>query len=228
MIAPVRHRRVRVMSCKPGDVVYVVASRDGTAQLAELPDAQAALVALDPDDGAVSAVVGGFDFYNNKFNRATQARRQPGSGFKPFLYSCALDHGFTPASIVLDAPIAYDDPDQEKIWRPKNSEGEADFEGPMRLREGLVFSRNLMTIRVVRQLGVDTATACGSRFGFDPKDMPQDLTLALGSLTATPLQVATAYAAFANGGFRVDSYFIDRIEECGRQRRVPSCPQNGL
>jgi penicillin-binding protein 1A len=195
----------------PGDVVYVVAGRTGVAQLAELPDAQAALVALDPDDGAVSAAVGGFDYYTNKFNRATQARRQPGSGFKPFLYSCALDHGFTPATIVLDAPFVADD--QEKIWRPNNSEGEGDFEGPMRLREGLVFSRNLMTIRVVRQLGLNTAEACAARFGFDPKDMPQDMTLALGSLLTTPMQVATAYAVFANGGFRVDSYFIDRIED---------------
>jgi len=196
---------------QPGDVVYVVADRNGMAQLAELPDAQAALVALDPDDGAVSAVVGGFDYYTNKFNRATQARRQPGSGFKPFLYSCALDHGFTPATIVLDAPFVADD--QERIWRPNNSEGEGDFDGPMRLREGLVYSRNLMTIRVVRQLGLNTAIGCAARFGFDPKDLPQDMTIALGSLQATPMQIATAYAVFANGGFRVDSYFIDRIED---------------
>jgi penicillin-binding protein 1A len=209
LVGPAPKRASDVL--QPGDVVYVVADRTGMAQLAELPDAQAALVALDPDDGAVSAVVGGFDYYTNKFNRATQARRQPGSGFKPFLYSCALDHGFTPATIVLDAPYVADD--QEKIWRPKNSEGEEDFVGPTRLREGLVFSRNLMTIRVVRQLGLDTAMGCATRFGFDPKDMPQDMTLALGSLTTTPMQVATAYAAFANGGFRVDSYFIDRIED---------------
>ncbi|HEY7929853.1 MAG TPA: transglycosylase domain-containing protein [Steroidobacteraceae bacterium] len=196
---------------QPGDVVYVVTDRNGMAQLAELPDAQAALVALDPDDGAVAAVVGGFDYYTNKFNRATQARRQPGSGFKPFLYSCALDHGFTPATIVLDAPFVADD--QERIWRPNNSEGEGDFDGPMRLREGLVYSRNLMTIRVVRQLGLNTAMGCAARFGFDPKELPQDMTLALGSLQATPMQIATAYAVFANGGFRVDSYFIDRIED---------------
>src|SRR6185312_10095235 len=207
----------------PGDVVYVVANRAGMAQLAELPDAQAALVALDPDDGAVSAIVGGFDYYTNKFNRATQARRQPGSGFKPFVYSCALDHGFTPATIVLDAPFVADD--QEKIWRPNNSEGEEDFEGPMRLREGLVYSRNLMTIRVVRQLGLDTVTACATRFGFDPKTLPQDMTIALGSLQATPMQIATAYAAFANGGFRVDSYFIDRIEDATGKVVFQATPQ---
>ena len=210
---------------QPGDVVYVVANRSGMAELAELPEAQAALVALDPDDGAVSAVVGGFDYYNNKFNRATQARRQPGSGFKPFLYSCALDHGFTPATIVLDAPTVYDDPDQEKIWRPKNAEGEGDFEGPMRLREGLVFSRNLMTIRVVQQIGWQTAEACAARFGFDPKDMPQDMTISLGSLQETPLQMATAYAVFANGGFRVDSYFIDRIEDATGQTVFQATPK---
>ncbi len=205
-----------------GDVIYVVAGHDGTAQLAELPDSQAALVALDPDDGAVSAVVGGFDYYNNKFNRVTQAHRQPGSGFKPFLYSCALDHGFTPATIVLDAPIVYDDSDQEKIWRPENSE--KGFDGPMRLREGLVHSRNLMTIRVVRQLGIDTAASCAARFGFDPKTMPQDLTLALGSLPVTPMQMAAAYAVFANGGFRVDAYFIDRIENAAGQAVFQAAP----
>jgi len=208
---------------QPGDVIYVVANASGMAQLAELPDAQGALVALDADDGAVAAVVGGFDYYTNKFNRVTQARRQPGSGFKPFLYSCALDHGFTPATIVLDAPYVADD--QEKIWRPKNAEGEEDFDGPMRLREGLVFSRNLMTIRVVRQLGRDTAADCAARFGFDPKDMPPDLTLALGSLPTTPLQVASAYAVFANGGFRVDSYFIDRIVDATGQTVFQAAPK---
>src|SRR5579862_9217575 len=194
-----------------GDVVEVVTNGHGLAKLAEEPDAQGALVALDPNDGAIAALVGGFDYYANKFNRATQARRQPGSGFKPFLYSCALDHGFTPASIVMDAPIVYDDSGQEKIWRPENNE--RGFDGPMRLREGLVFSRNLVTIRVVRQLGVETATTCAAKFGFSPDIMPKDLTLALGSLPATPLQMATAYAVFANGGYRVDPYFIDRIED---------------
>jgi penicillin-binding protein 1A len=194
-----------------GDVVYVVTDGKGIAQLAELPEAQSALVALDPRDGAVAALVGGFDYFDNKFNRATQAHRQPGSGFKPFLYSAALENGFTPASVVMDAPIVYDDSGQEKIWRPENVE--KSFNGPMRLREALVHSRNLVTIRVVRQLSIDTAVNYAAQFGFNPDDMPRDMTIALGSLPATPLQMATAYAVFANGGYRVDPYFIDRIED---------------
>jgi penicillin-binding protein 1A len=194
-----------------GDVVYVVTNGHGVAALAQLPEAQGALVALDPNDGAVAALVGGFDYFYNKFNRVTQARRQPGSGFKPFLYSAALENGFTPATIVMDAPIVYDDSGQEKIWRPENSE--KSFSGPTRLREALVHSRNLVTVRVVRQLGVDTAISYAAKFGFNPDDMPKDMTIALGSLPATPLQMATAYAVFANGGYRVDSYFLDRIED---------------
>jgi penicillin-binding protein 1A len=192
-----------------GDLVYVVTDGKGNAQLAELPEAQSALVALDPRDGALAALVGGFDFYDNKFNRAVQARRQPASGFKPFIYSAALENGFTPASIVLDAPIVYDDTGQEQIWRPVNDEHS--FNGPMRLREALVKSRNLVTIRVARQLSIDTIISYTSKFGFNPDDMPRDMTIALGSLPVTPLQMATAYAVFANGGYRVDNYFIDRI-----------------
>jgi penicillin-binding protein 1A len=194
-----------------GDAVYVVANGTGGAVLAQLPEAQGALVALDPNDGAVAALVGGFDYFDNKFNRVTQARRQPGSGFKPFLYSAALENGFTPSTIVMDAPIVYDDSGQEKIWRPENNE--KSFSGPTRLREALVHSRNLVTVRVVRQLGIDTAINYAARFGFNPDDMPRDMTIALGSLPATPLQMATAYAVFANGGYRVDSYYIDRIED---------------
>jgi penicillin-binding protein 1A len=196
-----------------GDVVYVVTNHQGVAALAQLPEAQGALVALDPNDAAIVALVGGFDYFDNKFNRVTQARRQPGSGFKPFLYSAALENGFTPATIVMDAPIVYDDSGQEKIWRPENNE--KSFAGPTRLREALVHSRNLVTVRVVRQLGIDTAISYAARFGFDPDDMPKDMTIALGSLPATPLQMASAYAVFANGGYRVDAYFLDRIEDSG-------------
>ncbi len=198
-----------------GDVVYVVSNGHGVAALAQLPEAQGALVALDPNDGAIAALVGGFDYFDNKFNRVTQARRQPGSGFKPFLYSAALENGFTPATIVMDAPIVYDDSGQEKIWRPENNE--KSFSGPTRLREALVHSRNLVTVRVVRQLGVDTAINYAAKFGFDPDDMPKDMTIALGSLPATPLQMATGYAVFANGGYRVESYFLDRIEDASGQ-----------
>jgi penicillin-binding protein 1A len=194
-----------------GDVVYVVTDGRGAAALAQLPEAQGALVALDPNDGAVAALVGGFDYFDNKFNRVTQARRQPGSGFKPFLYSAALENGFTPSTIIMDAPIVYDDSGQEKIWRPENNE--KSFSGPTRLREALVHSRNLVTVRVVRQLGIETAIDYASKFGFKPDDMPKDMTIALGSLPATPLQMVTAYAVFANGGYRVDSNFIDRIDD---------------
>jgi penicillin-binding protein 1A len=192
-----------------GDVIYVVTNGQGAAQLAQLPEAQSALVALDPNDGAIVALVGGFDYFDNKFNRATQARRQPGSGFKPFLYSAALENGFTPSTIVMDAPIVYDDSGQEKTWRPGNDNKE--FEGPMRLREALVYSRNLVTIRVVRQVGVDTFIDYAAKFGFNPQDMPKDMTIALGSLPATPLQMVSGYAVFANGGYRVDPYFVERI-----------------
>ena len=198
-----------------GDVVYVVTNGRGEAALAQLPEAQGALVALDPNDGAVAALVGGFDYFDNKFNRVTQARRQPGSGFKPFLYSAALENGFTPSTIVMDAPIVYDDSGQEKIWRPENVE--KSFSGPTRLREALVHSRNLVTVRVVRRLGIQTAIDYAAKFGFNPEDMPQDMTIALGSLPATSLQMATAYAVFANGGYRVDSYFIERIEDASGQ-----------
>ena len=198
-----------------GDVIYVVSNGHGEAQLAQLPEAQGALVALDPNDGAIVSLVGGFDYFDNKFNRVTQARRQPGSGFKPFLYSAALENGFTPATIVMDAPIVYDDSGQEKMWRPENVE--KGFDGPMRLREGLVFSRNLVTIRVVRELGVDTAIDYAAKFGFSPADMPKDMTIALGSLPATPLQMVTGYAVFANGGYRVDPYYIERIENAAGQ-----------
>ncbi len=178
-------------------------------ELAQIPEAQAALVALDPTDGGVAALVAGFDYFTNKYNRAVQARRQPGSGFKPFLYSAALEDGFTPASMLLDAPIVMDDPGLEQVWRPENSH--RDFRGPIRLREALIWSRNLASIRLLRQMGIKYATDYATRFGFPREDLPQNLTLALGTLQVTPLELASAYATFANGGFRIDPYFIDKI-----------------
>jgi penicillin-binding protein 1A len=192
-----------------GDVVYVVVNGNA-AQLVQLPQAQGALVSLDPDDGAIVALVGGYDYNTSKFNRVTQAQRQPGSGFKPFIYSAALEHGFTPASVIMDAPIMSEDRNAEQSWRPQNSSG--DFSGPMRMREALVRSRNLVSIRLLRGMGPDEAINYATRFGFAAKDLPRNETLALGTLSATPLQIATGYATFANGGFKVDSYFIDRIE----------------
>jgi penicillin-binding protein 1A len=205
-----------------GDVVYVVTDGHGVALLAQLPEAQGALVALDPNDGAIAALVGGFDYFDNKFNRVTQAQRQPGSGFKPFMYSAALENGFTPATIVMDAPIVYDDSGQEKIWRPENVE--KSFSGPTRLREALVHSRNLVTVRVVRQLGIDNAISYAEKFGFNPDEMPKDMTIALGSLPASPLHMASAYAVFANGGYRVESYYLDRIEDGAGQVVFQSKP----
>jgi penicillin-binding protein 1A len=198
-----------------GDVVYVIANNSGVAQLGQVPEAQSALVALDPDDGGVAALVGGFDYFTNKYNRAVQARRLPGSGFKPFLYSAALDNGFTPASVLLDAPVVLEGAGIEASWRPENSHRE--FGGPTRLREALVRSRNLVSIRLLRELGVPYATDYISRFGFDKRTLPQNLTLALGTVQATPLEVATGYSVFANGGFRVMPYFVDRIENAAGQ-----------
>jgi len=211
-----------------GDVVYVVADNKGHAQLGQIPEAQSALVALDPNDGSVVALVGGFDYFTNKYNRVTQARRLPGSGFKPFLYSAALEHGFTPASVILDAPIVLDGSGSEDTWRPENSTRE--FGGPTRLREALVRSRNLVSIRILKEIGISTAIDYIQRFGFDPKTMPHDLTLALGTMEATPLDVAAGYAVFANGGYRVQPYFIERIEDAAGQvvwRANPKrvCPQ---
>ncbi len=196
-----------------GEVVYVVATKDG-AQLVQVPEAEGALVAVNPNDGAIVSLVGGFDYFDKslgKFNRATQARRQPGSGFKPFLYSAALENGLTPASIVMDAPVVIDDPSMEEAWRPENSSRE--FGGPTRLREALVRSRNLVSIRVLQAIGINAAIEHATRFGFAREALPRNLTLALGTLSATPLEMATAYSVFANGGYRIQPYFIERIED---------------
>ncbi len=193
-----------------GDLIYLLSNGQGTAQLAQIPEAQGALVALDPQDGAIAALIGGFDYFSNAYNRVTQAHRQPGSGFKPFLYSAALEHGFTPASVIMDAPIVVADQGVEQTWRPENDGGT--FSGPTRLREALVHSRNLVSIRLLRAVGAANVIDYAARFGFERASMPNNLTLALGTLTATPLQVATGYAAFANGGYKIEPYFIERIE----------------
>ncbi|HXZ59865.1 MAG TPA: penicillin-binding protein 1A [Steroidobacteraceae bacterium] len=212
-VGPPPSRAAQVL--KKGDVVYVVADEAGHAQLAQVPEAQSALVALDPNDGSIVALVGGFDYFTNKYNRVIQARRLPGSGFKPFLYSAALEQGITPASVFLDAPIVLEGNGAEEAWRPENDSRQ--FGGPTRLREALVHSRNLVSIRVLKEIGVDNAINYVSRFGFDPRTMPHDLTLALGTLDVTPLEMADGYAVFANGGYRVQPYFIDRIEDAAGQ-----------
>ncbi len=176
-----------------------------------MPEAQSALVSVDPKDGAVVALVGGFDFFQSKFNRVVQARRQPGSGFKPFIYAAAFDKGFTPASVVLDAPVVIDEEGKEEAWRPHEDTGL--FYGPVRLRDALVHSRNLVSVRLMRAIGGQYTRDYVTRFGFDKSQLPDDLTLALGTAELSPLQVAIGYSAFANGGFKVSSYYIDRVED---------------
>ncbi len=196
-----------------GDVIYTVGRTPESLLFVQVPEAQSALVSVDPHDGAVVALVGGFDYFRSKYNRVTQARRQPGSGFKPFVYAAAFDKGYTPASIILDAPIVIDETGMEQAWRPKEMEGS--FAGPMRLREAMVHSRNLVSVRLMRAIGGDYTWNYVTRFGFDKSQLPNDLTLALGTAELSPLQVAIGYATFANGGFKVSPYFIDRIEDAG-------------
>jgi penicillin-binding protein 1A len=201
-----------------GDIVYVLRDKkEGPVELAQIPDAQSALIALDPNNGAIISLVGGFDYFEGqgKFNRVTQANRQPGSGFKPFMYAAAMAGNFTPATMLLDAPIIMDDPNLEEVWRPKNSGG--GFRGPMRLREAIVQSRNLVSIRLLQAVGVKAVIDYVQNFGFTKQQLPNNLTLALGSMAATPLQVASGFAVFANGGYRVDPFYIDRIEGPGGQ-----------
>jgi penicillin-binding protein 1A len=192
-----------------GDVIYVAQERAGDWRMVQIPEAQGAFVALDPQDGALAALIGGFDYYASNYNRAVQARRQPGSAFKPFLYSAALDNGFTPASIINDAPLVIEDAALESSWRPQNNSRE--FGGPMRLREALVRSRNLVSIRMLHTLGPAYATQFIERFGFQSEALPRNLTLALGTAQVSPLEMAAGYALFANGGFRVEPYFLQRI-----------------
>lgn len=196
-----------------GDVIRVEEREDGSWWLAQEPAVQGALVSLRPEDGAVLALTGGFDFSRSKFNRAIQAKRQPGSSFKPIIYSSALEAGYTAASMINDAPVVFDDDALEATWRPENYSGK--IFGPTRLREALFRSRNLVSIRILRSIGAVYAANYAQRFGFSPDELPRDLTLALGSASATPLQMARAYAVFANGGYLIDPYFIQRIHDAG-------------
>lgn len=195
---------------RPGDIVRIEPLADKQWGLSQLPAVEGALVALNPNDGAVIALAGGFDFYQSNFNRVLQADRQPGSSFKPFFYSAALEKGFTPASLINDAPIVVEGADLGEAWRPENFGGR--FGGPTRLREALAQSRNLVSIRVLRTIGIDYAIDYATRFGFRPERLPRALSLALGSAVATPMEMVRGFAVFANGGYRVEPYFIERIE----------------
>ena len=193
---------------KAGDVIRVRLTENGWS-FAQLPKVEGALVSLDPNDGSIVALTGGFDFYRSKFNRATQAERQPGSSFKPFIYSAALEYGYTPASIINDAPVVFEDPSLKSAWRPENYGGK--FFGPTLLRTALYKSRNLVSIRLLREIGIDFALEHIARFGIDVESLPRGLSLALGSGALTPLEVASAYGVLANGGYAVEPYFIERV-----------------
>ena len=194
-----------------GDLIRVKQREDGSWELAQVPAAQAALVSMNPDNGAIISIAGGMGFENSKFNRATQARRQPGSSFKPFVYSAALDAGFTAASIINDAPVVLQDTALEDIWRPENDGGR--FYGPTRLRWALTQSRNLVSIRLLQQIGVQQLLSHLQRFGIDTSEFPRDLSIALGTHVMTPLEVATAYSVLANGGYAVKPWLIERVDD---------------
>ena len=195
---------------KPGDVIRV-RFVEGEALFSQIPQAQGALVSLDPLDGSIEALTGGFSFGQSNYNRAIQAKRQPGSSFKPFVYSAALDAGFTPATLVNDAPIVFVEEGLDRVWRPKNDNNT--FLGPIRLREALYKSRNLVSIRLLQTLGIPQTIDYITRFGFKTEDLPANLSLALGTATLTPMEIATGWTAFANGGYKIEPYLIERIED---------------
>jgi penicillin-binding protein 1A len=186
-----------------GSIIRVSTTPKGGWAIAQWPEAQGAFVSLDPGTGRLRALVGGFDFARQPFNHATQAWRQPGSSFKPLLYSAALEHGIMPATVINDAPLTLGD------WSPQNADGR--YDGPLTLRQALAKSKNLVSVRLVQQIGVETARQWAGRFGIDVAKQPDNLTLALGAGSVTPLQMASAYAVLANGGFKVNPLVIERI-----------------
>jgi penicillin-binding protein 1A len=195
---------------RPGAVVRLLQSEPGVWKLAQLPQVEAAFVSMNPETGAILSLVGGFDFRRNQFNHVTQALRQPGSSFKPFIYSAALEKGFTPSTMVNDAPLSIGSLETgSQAWEPKNYDGK--YEGMMRLRTALAKSKNVVSVRLIRAIGPSYAQEYIQRFGFDPEKHPPYLTMALGAGSVTPLQMATAYSVFANGGYRVDPFLINKM-----------------
>jgi penicillin-binding protein 1A len=194
-----------------GDVIYTDTDESGSWKMSQVPQVGGALVALAPQTGAILALVGGFDYSLSPFNRVTQAERLPGSNFKPFLYAAALNEGYTLASVINDGPVVYTDPSTGVTWKPKNDSKK--FYGPTRLRVSLMRSQNLATVRLLRAIGVDKLIQFAQRFGLKAEKMPPYLSLALGTAQLTPLEVASAYSVFANGGNRVEPYFITRIND---------------
>lgn len=226
-MGPVPRRPADVVQV--GDLIRVQRQADNALSFAQIPKAQAALVSLDASNGAIRALVGGLSFEQSNYNRAIQAKRQPGSSFKPFVYSAALDAGYTAATIVNDAPLEIFEPGMKAVWRPKNDNNT--FLGPIRVREGLYRSRNLVSIRILQDIGMQYARDYISKFGFNPNDLPGNLSLALGTATLTPLETAAGWTVFANGGYKVEPYLIERIENRDGQTiflaNPPSIPSEG-
>jgi penicillin-binding protein 1A len=197
---------------RPGAVVRLHANAKGQWEITQLPEVAGAFVSLDPHSGAIRSLVGGFDFSASSFNHVTQAWRQPGSGFKPYIYSAALEKGFTASSMINDAPLTFQPTAAgSEAWTPKDDDGK--YMGMMTIRHALALSRNMVSIRLLMAMGTDYASQYIQRFGFSPKQHPPYLTMALGAGSLTPLQQAEGFAVFANGGYRVNAYFIDRIED---------------
>ena len=197
---------------RPGAVIRVVKTPKGSWEITQLPEVEGAFVALDPRDGAIKALVGGFDFNKNKFNHVTQAWRQPGSSFKPFIYSAALEKGFTATTVINDAPLFFDaGVTGGQPWEPKNYDGT--FEGPMTLRKGLAKSKNMISIQILQSVGTTYAQEWISKFGFDADKHPPYLTMALGAGSVTPMQMAVGYSVFANGGIRINPWLVAKVSE---------------
>ncbi|MEO0444190.1 MAG: penicillin-binding transpeptidase domain-containing protein [Pseudomonadota bacterium] len=196
---------------KLGDVIRIYKDEDKGWYFSQSPNIEAALVAINPEDGAIRSMVGGFDFSKSSFNRASQAKRQPGSNFKPFIYTVGIEQGLTPATIFNDAPIVVDDARLESSWRPENASGK--FYGPTRMRKALFLSRNLVSIRLLRSLGIASTVSAMERFGMDIQSIPRDLSMALGSHIMSPIEIATGYSTFANGGFKIEPYLVHHIRD---------------
>jgi penicillin-binding protein 1A len=195
-----------------GSIIRVQKTDQDTWQISQLPQVEAAFVSGDPQTGAIYSMVGGFDYNQNKFNHVTQAWRQPGSSFKPFLYSASLEKGFTPATIINDAPLSFgSDQTGSDPWQPKNYDGK--YDGPMRMREALIHSKNMVSIRILQSITPQYAQEYISKFGLDKDKIPPYLTMALGAGSVTALQMLTGYSVFANGGFRVEPYYIQHVED---------------
>ena len=206
----------------PGDIVRLRPDDKEQWLLAQKPEVQSALISLNSKDGAIQALVGGFNFYENKFNRVTQSKRQPGSNFKPFVYASALNQGYTAASIINDAPVVFNDSNLASAWRPTNDGGK--FYGPTRLRQALYRSQNIVSVRLLDEMGIRPTLDFLRRFGFDPNELPHNLSLSLGSANLSPLQIATGYAVFSNGGYQVQPYLINKVIDRNNQTLFQANP----